>query len=94
MEIIENIKTWVTEGSNQLYSTSQGWAQFGNVNILIPASWTSVNHTKSGQNVHEDAEIRVESRSPLYGDTPTTVQNGECGEQGDFIQVSSVILCT
>ena len=95
MEIIENIKTWITEGSRVLFSTSEGWAHINNVNILIPSSWPSVEHLQPRMGhvyIHEDAEIRVEATSPVYGDFPTTVQTGDCGEQGDFIQVSDVFL--
>ena len=56
--------------------------------ILLPQSWTGVTDTRPGQSVHEEAEIRVELSSPLYGDTPFTLQPGNCGEQGEFIQVS------
>ena len=96
-EIIENIKAWVTEGSRVLYSTSEGWARINNVNILIPSSWPGVDHLQPRMGhvyIHEDAEIRVETTSPLYGDFPTTVQTGDCGDQGDFIQVSDVFLTT
>ena len=78
-----------------LYSTSEGWARINNVNILIPSSWPGVEHLQPRMGhvyIHEDAEIRVEATSPLFGDFPTTVQNGDCGDQGDFIQVSDVFL--
>ena len=75
-----------------LPSTSEGWAYIKNVNILLPSSWSGVADTQPGQNVHEDAEIRVEPSSPLYGDSPFTVQTGDCGDQGEFIQVSDLFL--
>ena len=68
-----------------LYSTSQGWAYINTVNILIPRSWPGVEHLQPRMGhvyIHEDAEIRVEATSPVYGDFPTTVQTGDCGEQG------------
>ena len=72
-----------------LYSTSQGWAHLHTVFILLPTSWTSVPDTRPAQSVHSEAEVRVEPASPLYGDTPFTLQTGECGEQGEFIQVTT-----
>ena len=72
-----------------LYHTSQGWAYIDTVYILLPASWTNVTEALPGQSVHEEAEVRVEPTSPLYGDTPFTLQPGDCGEQAEFIQVSS-----
>ena len=85
-EIIDNVKAWLTEGSAVLHSTSRGWAHINNVNILIPSSWKNVS-AQPGQSVHEDAQIRVETSSPVYGDSPFTVQTGDCGDQGEFIQV-------
>ena len=71
-----------------LYHTSQGWAYIDTVYILLPTSWTNVTEALPGQSVHEEAEVRVEPSSPLYGDTPFTLQPGDCGEQAEFIQVT------
>ena len=75
-----------------LHSTSRGWAHLATVTILVPSSWSSVPDTQPGQSVHEDAEVRVERSSPVYGDSPFTLQTGDCGDQGEFIQVSDVFL--
>ena len=75
------------QGSRVLHSTSRGWAHLNTVTILVPSSWTSVPDTQPGQSVHEDAEVRVERSSPVYGDSPFTLQTGDCGDQGEFIQV-------
>ena len=69
-----------------LHSTSRGWAHIKNVDILIPSTWTNVS-AHPAQSVHEDAQIRVENSSPVYGDSPFTVQTGDCGDQGEYIQV-------
>ena len=90
MAAIENIKHWVTEGSQSLYSASQGWAHIHHVYILVPASWAPLNNSEEAHEGHEDAQIRVELSSSIYGDTPFTLQTGECGEEGEFIQVPSV----
>ena len=72
-----------------LFSTSRGWAHLNTVFILLPSSWSSVPDTRPAQSVHSEAEVRVEPSSPLYGDTPFTLQTGACGEQGAFIQVTT-----
>ena len=59
---------------------------FSKVYILLPSTWSSIQAEDAHQ-VHEDAEIRVEITNNLYGDTPFTLQTGECGTQGDHIQV-------
>ena len=75
------------KGSKSLYSASQGWAHFRNVYILVPASWSPVPGAQPAHEVHEDAQIRVEPTHTIYGDSPFTLQTGECGEEGEFIQV-------
>ena len=79
------------KGSKVLHSTSRGWAHINNVNILIPFTWTNVS-AQPTQSVHEDAQIRVENSSPVYGDSPFTVQTGDCGDQGEYIQVTENFL--
>ena len=75
-----------------MYSASQGWAHFNNVYILVPASWSQVPDAQPAHEVHEDAQIRVEPTSSIYGDSPFTLQTGECGEEGEFIQVISSLV--
>ena len=70
-----------------MYSASQGWAHFRNVYILVPASWSPVPGAQPAHEVHEDAQIRVEPTHTIYGDSPFTLQTGECGEEGEYIQV-------
>ena len=57
------------------------------VYILVPSSWAFIEGSEDAHQVHEDADIRVEVTNNLYGDTPFTLQTGECGEQGEYIQV-------
>ena len=45
--------------------------------------------------VYADANVRVDTPNSLYGDTPFTQMGGgggRCGEQGDYIQVNSLLL--
>ena len=44
--------------------------------------------------VYADANVRVDTPNSLYGDTPFTQKGGgggRCGEQGDYIQVNSIL---
>ena len=77
--------------SKSLYTASHGWAHFKNVYILVPASWSPVPGATAAHQVHEDAQIRVEPTNSIYGDSPFTVQTGECGEEGEYIQVECSI---
>ena len=45
--------------------------------------------------MYGDANVRVDTPNSLYGDTPFTQKGGgggRCGEQGDYIQVTSLLL--
>ena len=70
-----------------MFSASQGWAYFNNVYILVPASWSPIPEAQPAHEDHEDAQIRVEPFNSIYGDSPFTLQTGECGEEGEYIQV-------
>ena len=63
------------------------------VYILVPSSWAFIEGSEDAHQVHEDADIRVEVTNNLYGDTPFTLQTGECGEQGEYIQVPCLKIC-
>ena len=58
------------------------------VSILIPSTWAPVPEAEDANNVHEDAEIRVEPPSIMHGDSPYTLQTGQCGEEGQYTQVN------
>ena len=49
----------------------------GDMNLL----WKLVNYQK----------VRVWNTDSLHGDSPFTEQPGECGEEGDYIQVKNFL---
>ena len=88
--VIANIKEWITKGSGVLYDASNGWAYLKSVKILLPASWDNVkNVTEADYEAFKDAEVRVETQNPLHGNFPFTVQNGGCGDPGQYIQTTA-----
>ena len=88
--VIANIKEWITKGSEVLYGATYGWAYFKSVKILLPSTWEDVpNVVPADYEAFEDAEVRVEMSNPIYGDFPFTVQNGGCGDPGQFVQTSA-----
>ena len=92
-KIIKNIKEWVTRGSELLYSSTYGWAYFKSVKILLPPTWDNIeNVTAADYEIFEDSEIRVETENPIHGKSPFTVQHGECGDPGEYVQVPSQYL--
>ena len=70
-----------------MFNASYGWAYFKNVYILLPNSWAPYSGATPATDIHEDAQIRVELTHAVYGDSPFTLQTGECGDQGEYIQV-------
>ena len=42
--------------------------------------------------VFEDGNIRVDTKSGVYGNSPFTIQTGSCGEEGEYIQISEPFL--
>ena len=87
------LEAWLTAGSRLLHTATHGWAYLCNVRVLLPASWSKLSYTvTAASEVHTDAEVWVEGWNSLHGSTPFTVQPGECGEAGLYIQVSQTYL--
>ena len=59
-----------------------------NFRILIPSAWTNINATEVESLVFQDGDIQVNIQSGVYGNTPYTLQTGDCGEEGEYIQIS------
>ena len=57
--------------------------------ILVPESWSIVVDEQAVAETVETAEFRVAPSNPVYGNNPYTVQNGECGDAGDFTHLTS-----
>ncbi len=68
---------------------------FGDVHILIPATWTNIDANLSSWETYEEADVRVSADSYLaLDDTPYTQQPGGCGEPGKFIHLTPNFLLT
>ena len=59
-----------------------------NINILLPKSWTGIPAETATSQSFNDAEFRVDAANPAYGDNPYTVQEGECGQEGQFVHIT------
>ena len=85
-EIIENIKNFISNGSQRLYHATKGYAYIDSVNILLPTTWNGSYHDEiSSEYFYEDGAIRINTPNPLYQDTPYTLQLGGCGSLGKSI---------
>ena len=57
------------------------------VHILIPEFWSYPAYPAVKENI-ETAEIVIERPNPAYGDSPYTLQSGDCGDPGDHIHLT------
>merc|ERR1712226_897879 len=88
-DLIESIKELFTSASAELYWATRHRAFFKSVTILVPESWSMVVDEQAVAETVEMAEFRVAPSNPVYGNNPYTVQNGECGDAGDFTHLTS-----
>ena len=58
------------------------------VNILVPRSWNISHIINSSSYVFEDGSIRIDIPNGIYGDTPYTLQQGQCEQYGEYIHVT------
>merc|ERR1719209_2798092 len=86
------LEAWVTAGSSALYTATEGWTYICSVKVLLPAAWTVTYDSEAINEVFTDAQVRVWQTDSLHGDSPFTEQPGQCGEEGDYIQVSENFL--
>merc|ERR1711892_205 len=89
IEVINQVKSLMTEASRELYIASRNRAYFKQVKILLPKTWTGIpgNQTLEGE-AFETSEIRIDRPSPCYGDSPYTEHGPGCGEPGDFMHIT------
>ena len=91
--LVENIKTLLTRASAALYSATRQRAFLRSVRILVPRTWTgeygAVAATAESQ---ETAEVVVAAAHPAYGESPFTVQYGECGQPGEHVHLTPFFL--
>ena len=55
---------------------------------MIPTAWTGIAATEVESLVFQDGDVQVNTKSGVYGNTPYTLQTGDCGEEGEYIQIS------
>jgi Calcium-activated chloride channel N terminal len=74
-----------TKASAVLFSATHQRLFFGNVTILVPANWTTLNASWAGAQTFDTADVIVAPPNPLYGDVPFANQPGGCGDPGLYI---------
>ncbi|XP_045111844.1 calcium-activated chloride channel regulator 1-like isoform X2 [Portunus trituberculatus] len=92
-EIIQAIKTAVSDASKALFRATDNKLYFKRVKILVPSTWKSVTVDQPATNeAFEESQMRVDLMNPVYGDQVYTVQPGGCGDPGRYIHITPSFL--
>jgi hypothetical protein len=94
------LQALLTSVSRQLYDATGGRGRFGELNVLVPASWNNEECLQSRQmepassRVHQvmESDFVVDSPHPIYGAEPWAQQYGQCGVGGLSIKVPYSLL--
>ncbi|GAB6030614.1 chloride channel [Chamberlinius hualienensis] len=104
VNIVDQLKTLINNASIELYAATGNRANFYNVTILIPSTWTEwyTSNGRSSDDINRIAaldqtrflksDIRLDSPNAAYGDLPYVEQPGTCGEMGNFIHITKKFL--
>ena len=87
-QIIDGIKNFIGDGSQTLYSATEGLAFIRSVNILLPSQWNYNVTEFTDEYFYEDGLIRVDNPNPLHQDSPYTLQLGGCGSMGEYMHLT------
>uniref|UniRef100_S4RLG9 Chloride channel accessory 1 n=1 Tax=Petromyzon marinus TaxID=7757 RepID=S4RLG9_PETMA len=88
-QLIDAIKDMVGDASAYLFKATNRLAYFKHVSILIPSFWSSQsNYTRPKYESYGKAEVRIASLDDPEDDSPYTQQYGQCGEPGQYIQLT------
>ncbi|XP_075924991.1 LOW QUALITY PROTEIN: calcium-activated chloride channel regulator 1-like [Petromyzon marinus] len=88
-QLIDAIKDMVGDASAYLFKATNRLAYFKHVSILIPFFWSSQsNYTRPKYESYGKAEVRIASLDDPEDDSPYTQQYGQCGEPGQYIQLT------
>ncbi|KAM9107714.1 LOW QUALITY PROTEIN: calcium-activated chloride channel regulator 1-like [Megaptera novaeangliae] len=94
-KLIQDIKEMVTEASTYLFHATKRRVYFRNVSILIPMTWKSKSeYLMPKQEAYDQADVIVANPYLKYGDDPYTLQQGKCGEKGQYIHFTPNFLLT
>ncbi|XP_044530028.1 calcium-activated chloride channel regulator 2 [Gracilinanus agilis] len=83
--LVPKIMEMITEASSYLFNATKRRVYFGNVKILIPATWKAHNYSQAKQESYEKANIIIADWYRKHRDDPYTLQYGGCGEEGKYI---------
>ncbi len=87
---------YLTSTSKRLYDVTE--SQFGDVTILLPATWTGNEECLGGRNIStsgldqslargSDPDFRIVDPHPIFGVEPWIQQFGQCGSRARGVSI-------
>lgn len=94
LNILINLESALSSASRSLYTALDGRAFWGGVTVLLPNHWpdSCVPSQSPVGSQGETPDIRIGNTHPVYGDSVWTQQSKGCGQQGDFMYMSHILL--
>ena len=78
------------ETSSILYESLNNVAMLKEFHIVLPPSWNRSDCNRNFTSMAPaEADVRIESGHPVYGNRPWTQQTRDCGQLGDYISIGS-----
>ena len=83
------LQDFIGKGSQKFFHAAEGYAYIASVKILLPNTWKNdYGATITSEYFYEDGNIRINTRNPVYQDTPYTFQPGGCEDPGEYIHLT------
>ncbi|KAI8500532.1 chloride channel [Branchiostoma belcheri] len=89
LDIIERLKTIVTDASEYLHITTRQRAYFGGVSILVPETWQDRPEYESATwETYDTSDVRVAAPNPEFDHNPYVRTYSGCGEKGEYMHLT------
>ncbi|XP_042147283.1 calcium-activated chloride channel regulator 1-like [Ixodes scapularis] len=100
-QLIPPLEALLRNASISLFQSSRNRAYLEEVIVLVPKSWgpketwaraPTPSVSRTGWQLHRDADVRLEPQGSPFGDNPFTVQHAGCGLQAKRLVLSAGFL--
>ncbi|XP_078615888.1 calcium-activated chloride channel regulator 4A-like isoform X2 [Branchiostoma floridae x Branchiostoma japonicum] len=89
LEIIDRIKSIVTDASEYLHITTRQRAYFGGVSILVPETWQDRPEYESATwETYDTSDVRIAEPNPEFDHNPYVRTFSGCGEKGEYMHLT------
>ncbi|XP_066297322.1 calcium-activated chloride channel regulator 4-like [Branchiostoma lanceolatum] len=88
-DIIDRIKTIVTDASEYLHITTRQRAFFGGVSVLVPETWQDrPEYEAATWETYDTSDVRVAAPNPEFDHNPYVRTFSGCGEKGEYMHLT------